>query len=109
THSSIKPPVLRWPLDDCLAAKISIVEPFLNTYLTLSFDFVDTPRSQLISLFKPGISLQISSILAIVIDAACSFSFVTLRIFYPLVLILLYSYKLSISFHPRHIVRFDCW
>ena len=35
--------------------------------------------------------------------------FVILKAFYPLVLILLYSYKLSISFHPRHIVRFDCW
>lgn len=88
---------------------MSIVEPFLKTYFTLSFDFVETPLSQLISSFKPGISLQISSIFATVILAACSFSFVILKAFYLLVLTLLYSYKLSISFHPRHIVRFDCW
>jgi len=73
THSSISPPVRLCPLEDCLAARMSIVEPFLNTYFTLSFDLVETPRSQFISLFNPGISLQISSILAIVILAACYF------------------------------------
>ena len=103
------PPVRRCPLEDCLAAKMSIVEPFLNTYFTLSFDLVETPLSQFISLFNAGINVQISSILAIVILAACSFSFVILKAFYPLVLILLYPYKLSIAFHPRHFVRFDCW
>ena len=64
------PPVRRCPLEDCLAAKMSIVEPFLNTYFTLSFDLVETPLSQFISLFNAGINVQISSILAIVIEAA---------------------------------------
>jgi len=45
-------------------------EPFLNRYLTLSFDFVDLPFSQFISLFSAGISRHISSIFAIVMLAA---------------------------------------
>ena len=53
-------PVLLCPLELCFAANISIVDPFLNTYFTLSFDLTETPRSQLISLFNPGMSLHIS-------------------------------------------------
>ena len=101
THSSMRPPVLLCPLELCFAAKISIVELFLNTYFTLSFDLTVFPFSQFISLPKAGIKVHISSILAIVIEAACSFSFVILKAFYPLVLTLTYSCKLSISFHPR--------
>ena len=73
THSSIRPPVLLCPLDVSLAAKMSIVEPLLKVYFTSSLDFLDTPRAQFISLLNAGMSLQISSIFAIVIDAACSF------------------------------------
>ena len=63
-------PVRLCPLEVSLAAKISIVEPLLKVYFTSSLDFLDTPRDQFISLLNAGINLQISSIFAIVIEAA---------------------------------------
>ena len=102
-------PVLLCPLELSRAAKISITEPFLNKYFTSSLECLVLPLSQFISFCKAGINLHISSILATVIEAACSFSYIILKAFYPLVLILLFSYKLSIYFHPRFCVRFNYW
>nr|DAU32056.1 MAG TPA: hypothetical protein [Caudoviricetes sp.] len=73
THSSINRQVLRCPRELSFAASISIVEPFLKIYFTVSFVFLDWPRSQLISLSSAGIREHISSILETVIEAACSF------------------------------------
>nr|DAS28132.1 MAG TPA: hypothetical protein [Caudoviricetes sp.] len=45
----------------------------MKIYFTVSFVFLDWPRSQLISLSRAGIREHISSILETVIEAACSF------------------------------------
>lgn len=100
-HSSIKPPVARLPRELCLAAIISNLLPFLNISSIFSFDVFVLPLVQSNSFLKPGINLQSSSAFSFAIPAACSFSFVILKVFYPLDLIFTSSYKLSINFHPR--------
>ena len=81
-------PVLLWPLVFSVALKTSIVEPFLNIYLTSLVEFRVWPRSLFSSLSRAGIKLHNCSIFDIVIDAAYSFNIVILKAFYPLVLLL---------------------
>lgn len=87
-HSSTAPPVRLWPLLFSVALNTSMDEPFLNRYLTSLVEVLDSPRSRLNSLFRAGINVQIYSIFDMVILAACSFSIVILKAFYPLVLLL---------------------
>ena len=98
--SSTKPPCLRPPLELSLTATTSNLAPFLKLTLTQSFE--NCVFFQSISFLNAGNMSNISSTFSLAILAACSFSYVIVKAFYPLLLTLQFcvssAYVLTISF-----------